>query len=88
MTAQKNACSKNRYEITMAQIRDNPLSCPMDDMMLWNAHPKVFLPIMKTGQIKCPYCGTEYVLIDFVAQKSTDVTDTASEFMKQDPMTK
>jgi uncharacterized Zn-finger protein len=24
-------------------------------------HPRVFLDVVKTGQILCPYCGTRYV---------------------------
>ncbi len=41
---------------------DLPLHCPMPSMMLWNAHPRVFLPIEKTGEALCPYCGTRYTL--------------------------
>ncbi len=41
---------------------DLPLSCPMPDMVLWNSHPRVFLPIEETGSAKCPYCGAEYTL--------------------------
>jgi uncharacterized Zn-finger protein len=38
--------------------------CPsaQADMKLWNSHPKVYLDVAKTGQAKCPYCGTEYKL--------------------------
>ena len=32
------------------------------DMKLWNSHPKVYLDVAKTGQAKCPYCGTVYQL--------------------------
>ncbi len=32
------------------------------DMKLWNSHPKVYLDVGKTGQAKCPYCGTVYQL--------------------------
>lgn len=39
-----------------------PLHCPMPDMLLWNAHPRVYLPIEKTGEALCPYCGTQYKL--------------------------
>ena len=39
-----------------------PLSCPTDEMELWNAHPKVYLPIEKTGVEVCPYCGSRFVL--------------------------
>ncbi len=41
---------------------DLPLHCPMPESSLWNSHPRVFLPIEETGEAKCPYCGTEYVL--------------------------
>jgi len=30
--------------------------------MLWNSHPRVFLPIEATGEALCPYCGTQYIL--------------------------
>lgn len=53
------ANAQNQYEIT---ARDLPLSCPMPAMSLWNSHPRVYLPIEKTGWAKCPYCGTEYTL--------------------------
>ena len=54
--------AKSRYEVTRADL---PLSCPMPDMMLWNSHPRVYLPIEATGTGKCPYCGAEYVLTDY-----------------------
>ena len=41
---------------------DLPLHCPMPSMLLWNAHPRVFLPIEATGEALCPYCGTRYTL--------------------------
>ena len=41
---------------------DLPLHCPTPAMVLWNAHPRVFLPIEKTGTALCPYCGTQYTL--------------------------
>nr|WP_218563590.1 zinc-finger domain-containing protein [Legionella geestiana] len=39
-----------------------PLYCPNPSMTLWSMHPRVFLPIDKTGREVCPYCGTVYVL--------------------------
>jgi uncharacterized Zn-finger protein len=42
---------------------DLPLHCPMPSMILWNAHPRVYLPIQKTGEALCPYCGTKYMLV-------------------------
>jgi len=40
--------------------KDLPLHCPTPAMMLWNAHPRVFLDIERTGQAMCPYCGTRF----------------------------
>ncbi|MDX1347260.1 MAG: zinc-finger domain-containing protein [Thiomicrorhabdus chilensis] len=54
--------SKSYYEVTYADL---PLHCPTPDMSVWNSHPRVFLPIEETGKAKCPYCGAEYVLIDW-----------------------
>ncbi|MBN2646283.1 MAG: zinc-finger domain-containing protein [Thiotrichales bacterium] len=54
--------SKKYIEVSS---KDLSLHCPMPQMSQWNSHPRVFLPIEKTGKAKCPYCGTEYVLIDF-----------------------
>lgn len=52
--------AENRYEVTRDEL---PLSCPMPGMMLWNSHPKVYLPIESAGEAKCPYCGAQFVLI-------------------------
>ena len=54
------ACTKKHYEIT---DKDLPLSCPMPDMTLWDAHPRVYLPVEKTGHVVCPYCDAEYTLV-------------------------
>ena len=53
--------AKKQYEVTQ---NDLPLQCPMPSMSLWNSHPQVFLPIDNSpdGKIKCPYCGTDYIL--------------------------
>ena len=58
--AKKIAACTERSRVIKPQ--DLPLSCPADDMLLWNAHPKVYLPIEDTGLEVCPYCGTSYVL--------------------------
>ena len=52
--------SQRQIEVT---AEDLPLHCPTPSMMLWNAHPRVYLPIQKTGEALCPYCGTRYRLI-------------------------
>jgi uncharacterized Zn-finger protein len=51
--------AQHSYTVTRADL---PLACPMPGMQLWNSHPRVFLPIEKTGFAKCPYCGAEYTL--------------------------
>ena len=57
-----------RYEVTQ---QDLPLSCPMPAMALWNSHPRVFLPIEKTGKASCPYCGAEFVLKDLGSRSAS-----------------
>ncbi len=53
------ACSEHTQ---IVRTHDLPLSCPMDHMSLWDAHPKVYLPIEETGTCVCPYCSTVFVL--------------------------
>lgn len=59
ITSETEACTKRRCEITE---RDLPLSCPPRDERVWDAHPRVYLPIEAEGSLLCPYCGTEYIL--------------------------
>lgn len=35
---------------------------PKANMQVWNTHPKVYLDVTRTGEAKCPYCGTVYKL--------------------------
>jgi uncharacterized Zn-finger protein len=53
------ACTKRTYEVTRADL---PVSCPTKDMRVWDAHPRVYLPIGKTGRAICPYCEAEFIL--------------------------
>jgi uncharacterized Zn-finger protein len=59
--AKEQACSERTYHVRRSDL---PLSCPMDDMTLWNAHPRVYLPIEETGKQICPYCSAIYILED------------------------
>jgi len=52
----------NNVGQTFVTLADLPLSCPMPHMALWDAHPRVYLPIEKTGEVVCPYCGALYKL--------------------------
>ena len=48
------------YKITE---KDLPVCCPMPDMIIWNSHPKVYLPIDKSNPKEiCPYCGAKFEL--------------------------
>jgi len=40
---------------------DLPLACPRPDAPLWARHPRVYLEVARTGEARCPYCGTRYV---------------------------
>ena len=55
------ANTQQNVELSRSEL---PLSCPTPGQKLWNAHPRVYLPIEESGQAKCPYCGTEYTLTD------------------------
>jgi uncharacterized Zn-finger protein len=57
----QKACTKRIYEVTSASL---PLSCPLQDMRVWDAHPRVYLPIEATGRAVCPYCEAEFILKD------------------------
>ena len=54
--------SENKERAIEIGPEDLPLHCPTPAMVLWNAHPRVFLPIEATGSALCPYCGTLYTL--------------------------
>ena len=51
--------SERKVSVTRDQL---PLHCPLASMSLWNSHPRVFIPIEKTGKARCPYCGTDFEL--------------------------
>lgn len=57
----KPANTECLYKVTRAAL---PLSCPTPEMELWNSHPRVYLPIEKTGAALCPYCGARFELED------------------------
>lgn len=57
----ENANTQTRVDVSRADL---PLSCPQPNQKIWNAHPRVYLPIEDSGTASCPYCGTHYVLTD------------------------
>jgi uncharacterized Zn-finger protein len=58
--AVEQACTAKQYEVTH---QDLPISCPMPDQRVWDAHPRVYLPIEETGHVVCPYCEAQYTLV-------------------------
>jgi len=63
----QQACTQLQYEITSADL---PLSCPPQRDRVWDAHPRVYLPIEESGKVTCPYCGASYVLKDFTPEET------------------
>lgn len=58
---EQQGCTQRHYEV---ERKDLPLCCPMQDDRLWDAHPRVYLPIEETGKAVCPYCEAHYTLKD------------------------
>jgi uncharacterized Zn-finger protein len=47
-------------QVTKAEL---PLSCPGPRSEVASLHPRVYLPLKKSGdRATCPYCGAVYVL--------------------------
>jgi len=56
------ACELKRYEIRRTDL---PLCCPLPTQRVFDAHPRVYLPIeAQGGKALCPYCGAIYILVD------------------------
>jgi uncharacterized Zn-finger protein len=53
-----------RQEVIKVTRNDLPLSCPRPGEPSAGLHPRVYLPIEKTGSATCPYCGARYQLSD------------------------
>lgn len=49
--------AQREIEVTAADL---PLFCPTPAVSLWSAHPRVAIPVEKTGRATCPYCSTVY----------------------------
>jgi uncharacterized Zn-finger protein len=58
--SQPSELDRKFVEITAGEL---PLHCPLPSQKLWNTHPRVYLPIEKTRESRCPYCGTLYRLV-------------------------
>ncbi|MEE9358452.1 zinc-finger domain-containing protein [Candidatus Vondammii sp. HM_W22] len=60
----KNATIDQSVETIKVHQNDLPLCCPGKQTDAAEIHPRVFLPIEKTGLAVCPYCGASYELAD------------------------
>jgi uncharacterized Zn-finger protein len=60
-TAEKTRGAERAIKVSRGDL---PLSCPRPRDELWNMHPRVYLPIEKSGEAVCPYCGARYLLED------------------------
>jgi len=49
-------------EVTAADLQGPAVFCPNPKMPLWSGHPRVYLDIATTGEVRCPYCSTVYRL--------------------------
>ena len=57
--------NKHQVELLVTDLNaQGGIFCPSPkaDMKIWNSHPKVYLDVGRTGQAKCPYCGSVYQL--------------------------
>ena len=52
-------------EVLASQLNSHGgIFCPNPGMTLWNSHPRVYLGLSESGQVRCPYCSTQYRLKD------------------------
>ena len=58
------AAKKRATEVIQVSRAELPLCCPRPGDELASMHPLVYLPIEKTGEAVCPYCGARYKLVD------------------------
>ncbi len=59
-----STATKASASVIKVKKSDLPLACPRPEDEVWNMHPRVYLPIEKTGEATCPYCGAKYILQD------------------------
>ncbi|MES9870416.1 MAG: zinc-finger domain-containing protein [Sedimenticola sp.] len=60
----ESAVAKQTANSIGVSRKELPLCCPNKSTDGANMHPRVFLPIEKSGEAVCPYCGAHYKLID------------------------
>jgi len=59
----KQATASVAPEVIEVSRKQLPLSCPNADTNPAELHPRVYIPLKKSGApVSCPYCGAEYRL--------------------------
>ena len=59
MTTQNTTAKKNTIKVA---ANSKSVCCPPKGQELWNLHPRVYLDIEKSREVKCPYCGNHFEL--------------------------
>jgi uncharacterized Zn-finger protein len=59
-----NNSQQSEQQPVQVKREDLPVHCPTESMGLWNSHPRVYIPLEETPEASCPYCGTQFVLVD------------------------
>ena len=63
MSKDEKLMSRHRKTSPSAISKSPQMIChylPDAEHELWNAHPKVMIPLNHGGEARCPYCGTLY----------------------------
>ncbi|MBM3369109.1 MAG: zinc-finger domain-containing protein [Betaproteobacteria bacterium] len=58
MNTDQDTSRSRQVEVTE---KDLPLHCPLPGAPLWARHPRVYLDVVKKGEMLCPYCGTKFL---------------------------
>ena len=60
---------EKNMKTVLVDAKDLPISCPNKKSPVWNVHPRVFIPLHETPKYTCPYCSTQYQLIEEESKK-------------------
>ncbi len=61
---QNTAQNGSDNQVVKVSRSELPVHCPTESMGLWNSHPRVYIPLEEEPVGNCPYCGTQFELID------------------------
>ena len=60
-TTAQNGDDERVVKVSRSEL---PVHCPTESMGLWNSHPRVFIPLEENPVSSCPYCGTQFEMVD------------------------